>query len=93
MKVVLTFVIMIPLLLFSILSYYYTAKILEYRNIKNTEINEAFNLISEVEEILALPIEDFFNNIQISETISTTTKEATVYIFNHDGYDFVYIEK
>ncbi|PNR97293.1 hypothetical protein [Petrotoga olearia] len=92
MKVVLTFVIMIPTLIFSVLSYQYTYQILEYRNLKEKEITEAFELMNDVEEIFALTPQEFFNGYEIKHSISTTTKEATIHVFEYEGYDFVYIE-
>jgi len=92
LKVILTFVIMIPTLFFSVLSYEYTYRILEYRNLKEKEITEAFELMNKVEEIFALTPQEFFNDYEIKQSISTTTKEATIHVFEYEGYDFVYIE-
>ncbi|MDN5346165.1 MAG: hypothetical protein PWQ73_669 [Petrotoga sp.] len=92
MKVVLTFVIMISTLVFSVLSYHYTYQILEYRNLKEKEITEAFELMNEVEEIFALTPQEFLNSYEIKQSISATTKEATIHVFEYKGYDFVYIE-
>lgn len=83
---------MIPTLIFSVLSYEYAYRILEYRNLKEKEITEAFELINEVEEIFALTPQEFLNSYEIKQTISTTTKEATIHVFEYNGYDFVYIE-
>ncbi|HOB15820.1 MAG TPA: hypothetical protein PK894_03270 [Defluviitoga sp.] len=91
MKIILTFIIMVPIIIFSILSYHYVGQIVRYRNIKNVEIKEALDLINEVEEIYALPLEEFLQRCEIKDTIITT--EATIYIFEHDGYDFLYISK
>ncbi len=92
MKVVLTFVMMIPTFIFSVLSYHYTYQILEYRNLKETEITEAFELMNEVEDIFALTPQEFLNSYEIKQSISTTTNEATIHVFEYEGYDFVYIE-
>jgi hypothetical protein len=83
---------MIPTLIFSVLSYEYTYQILEYRNLKETEISEAFELMNNVEKIFALTPQEFLNSYEIKQTISTTTKEATIHVFEYEGFDFVYIE-
>ncbi len=93
MKVILTFIMMIPIIIFSILTYHYVSQIIHYRNIKNTEINEALELINEIEEIYALSVEEFLQSCSIKDIVSTTTKEATIYIFEHKGYEFLYIEE
>lgn len=87
MKVILTFIMMIPIIIFSVLTYHYVSQILYYRNIKNTEINEALNLINEVEEIYALTVEDFLQACTIKDIVLTSSKEATIYIFEHNGYE------
>jgi hypothetical protein len=84
---------MVPTILFSILSYHYVVEIVKYRNLKNKEVYEALELINQVEEILSLPTQDFLNNYKIKSSIPTISNEATVHIFEYQGYDFVYIEE
>ena len=80
MKVILTFIMMIPIIIFSVLTYHYVSQILYYRNIKNTEINEALNLINEVEEIYALTVEDFCKLVQLKTSVNLFKRGNYLYI-------------
>ena len=91
MKLVINLVSFIIISIFSFLTLKYLNEILLFLDEKQNNIKNTTKIIEENERIQALDLDSFLSENLYNNTFKTDT--ATIFIYNIENYDFVYIEE
>lgn len=91
MKLILNFVSFLIIALFSLLTLKNVNVIQKFENEKRNNIKKATQIIEENERIQGLTLDSFLNEISIKKIYYTNS--ATIYVYQIEEYDFVYLEE
>ena len=91
MKLVISFIMLMLILFFSVMTVETVNKIVMIRRKSETEYQKAVEVINQVERIQSLTLDSFLR--EISPKRVYTSSDATIYIFEVNGKEFTYINQ
>jgi len=91
MKLIINLISFMIIMIFSFMTLKYLNEIMLYHDYKKNNIDKATKIIEENERIQGLSLDSFLSEVDIKNYIQTS--EATIYIYELEEYDLVYIDE